>query len=48
MEEKRVIEGGETHNCAALTDLAAAFEEARMPDRAAAMRARAAECGRAR
>jgi tetratricopeptide (TPR) repeat protein len=44
MEEKRVLEGGGSRSCAALADLAAAWDVARRPDQAAAMRARAQGC----
>jgi len=44
MEEKRVVEGSATASCAAWADLAAAYEEARLPERARDMRQRAAGC----
>jgi len=40
MEEKRTIEGGATQSCAALQDLAAAWDEARRPERAQEARSR--------
>ncbi|HJZ95111.1 MAG TPA: tetratricopeptide repeat protein, partial [Candidatus Solibacter sp.] len=40
MEEKRVVEGGATQSCAALQDLAAAWDEARRPERAQDVRSR--------
>jgi tetratricopeptide (TPR) repeat protein len=45
LEEKRVVEGGESKMCSALVDLIAAWEEARRPERAAEMRQQAAGCG---
>jgi tetratricopeptide (TPR) repeat protein len=40
VEEKRVVEGGETKSCAALEDLAKVWEEARRPEKAREVRAR--------
>ena len=45
MEEKRVVGGGQSRMCEALADLAAAFEEARMAERASRLNRQAAECG---
>ena len=45
MEEKRVVQGGETKSCAALRDLAAAWEEARRPEKAEEVKHKATACG---
>jgi hypothetical protein len=46
IEEKRVVEGGETKSCAALEDLAKAWEEARHPEKAREVRAMGCERSR--
>jgi tetratricopeptide (TPR) repeat protein len=43
-EEKRVVQGGDTRDCDAFTDLAAAYDEARQLERASEMRRRAQTC----
>jgi hypothetical protein len=43
MEEKKVVQGGQTKSCAAIEDLAKAWEEARRPEKARAVRARGCE-----
>ena len=44
MEEKRIVEGAQSQSCAALTDLAAAYRQARHEDHAAALARRAQSC----
>jgi hypothetical protein len=46
MEEKKVVEGGATGSCAAMEDLAKAWQEARRPEKAAEVRTRVCGAGR--